>query len=111
MLTVELIYDTDFDYGDTVTHEAEIRYVDVTKGWTITFPLGGRGYRDWGKIVCMRKNAIVCPRGASEKKLSAETIYVMQDLGNLKKNCLHNLSGGKKTCKHSIIINRNQFDS
>ena len=39
------------------------------------------------KIVCMRKmlKKIVCPRGASGKKLSAETTYVMQNLGNLKK--------------------------
>ena len=39
------------------------------------------------KIVCMRKNAeINClPQRCIWKKLSAETTYVMQDLGNLKK--------------------------
>ena len=39
------------------------------------------------KIVCMRKNAeINClPQRSIWKKLSAETTYVMQDLGNLKK--------------------------
>ena len=36
------------------------------------------------KIVCMRKNGeINClPQRCSWKKLSAETTYVMQDLGN-----------------------------
>ena len=39
------------------------------------------------KIVCMRKNAeINClPQRCIRKKLSAETTYVMQDLGNLRK--------------------------
>ena len=50
------------------------------------------------KFVCMRKNAkINClPQRCIWKKLPAETIYVMQDFGNLKKNCLHSRSGGKK---------------
>ena len=55
------IYDTDFDYGNTVTHEAEIRYVDVTEGRTIIFPWRGGGIVIGEKIVCMRKNAeIIC---------------------------------------------------
>ena len=44
----------DFDYGNTVTHEAEIRYVDVTKGQTNIF---SGGIVIGKKIVCMRKNA------------------------------------------------------
>ena len=60
------------------------------------------------KIVCMRKNAeINClPRGASRKKLSAETTYVMQDLGNFLKNCLHIRSGGKKLASAQSMVEK-----
>ena len=71
------------------------RLGENNKGRTIVFP--GDGVWRLGKIVCMRKNAeINClPQRYIWKKLSAETTYVMQDLGNLKKNCLHSRSGGK----------------
>ena len=68
------------------------------------------------KIVCMRKNAeINClPQRYIWKKLSAETTYVMQDLGNLKKlsaqpewrkkTCKCSIDGGKISCLPEITI-------
>ena len=69
---------------------------------------GGGGYHDWEKIVCMRKNAeINClPQRCIWKKSSAETTYVMQDLGNLKKNCLHSRSGGKKLASAQSMVEK-----
>ena len=55
------------------------------------------------KIVCIRKNAEIhfLPQRCIWKKLSAEITYVMQDLGNLKKNvCTARVQ--EKTWKHSI---------
>ena len=52
---------------------------------------------------------IVCPRGASGKKLSAETTYVMQDVGNLEKNCLHSRSGGKKLASVQSMVEKNSL--
>ena len=45
-------------------------------------------------------------RGASGKKLSAETTYVMHDLGNFKKNCLHSRSGGKKLASAQSMVEK-----
>ena len=61
----------------------------LTKGRTIIF--SPEGYRDWEKIVCMRKIAEInyLPQRCIQKKLSAEATPVMGNLGNLKKNCLH----------------------
>ena len=61
------------------------------------------------KIVCMRKNAeINClPQRCIRKKLSAETTYVMQDLGNLKKKLSAQPEWRKKTCKRSIVGGKN----
>ena len=55
------------------------------------------------KIVCIRKNAeINClPHRCIFKKLSAETTYVMQDLGNIKK-VVCTAGVDEKTCKCSI---------
>ena len=55
----------------------------------------------------MRKNAeINClPQRCIWKKLSAETTYVMQDLGNLKK--LSAAGVEEKTCKRSIDGGKN----
>ena len=47
------------------------------------------------------------PQRCIWKKLSAETSYVMQDLGNLKKNCLHSRSGGKKLAIAQSIVEKN----
>ena len=60
------------------------------KGRTI-IPLPPGGIAIMKKIVCMRKNAkINClPQRCIWKKLFAETTYVMQDLGNLKKLFAH----------------------
>ena len=60
------------------------------------------------KIVCMRKHAeINClPQRCIWKKLSAETTYVMQDLGNLKKNCLHSRSGGTKLASAQSTVEK-----
>ena len=61
------------------------------------------------KIVRMRKNAeINClPQRCIWKKLSAETTYVMQDLGNLEKYCLHSRSGGKKLASAQSMVEKN----
>ena len=64
------------------------RLVENNKGRTIIPPPPPGGvYRDWEKNCLLRKNAeINClPKRYIWKKLSAETTYVMQDLGNLKK--------------------------
>ena len=55
------------------------------------------------KIVCMGKNAeINClPHRCIFKKLSAETTYVMQDLGNINK-VVCTAEVDEKTRKHSI---------
>ena len=71
------------------------------KGRTIIFSPGGIAIGK--KIVCMRK---MLKRGASGKKLSAETTYVMQDLGNFKKNCLHSRSGGKKLASAQSMVEK-----
>ena len=77
-----------------------IRFKSSELGTDHYFPPGGSIVIE-KKNVCRRKNAeINClPRGASQKKLSAETIPIMRDLGNFKKNCLHS-ELRKKLCKH-----------
>ena len=75
------------------------------------FPLGGGGggIVIGKKIVCMRKNAeINClPQRCIWKKLSAETTYVMQDLRNFLKNCLHGRSGGKNLASTQSMVEKN----
>ena len=77
------------------------------KGQSIIFSPGGIVIGK--KIVCMRKNAEVncLPQRYIWKKLSAETTYVMQDLRNFKKNCLHSLSGGKKLANSQSMVEKN----
>ena len=61
------------------------------------------------RIVGMRKNAeIKClPQRCIWKKLSAETTYVIQGLGNLKTYCLHSRSGGKKLASAQSMVEKN----
>ena len=85
---------------------ANSRSSKLHKGRTIIFSPGGIAIGK--KIVCMRKNAeINCLlQRCIWKKLSAETTYAMQDLGNFKKNCLHSRSGGKKLASAQSMMEK-----
>ena len=65
----------------------------------------GEGYRDWEKIVCMRKIAkINClHQRCIWEKLSAETTLVMQNLGILK-NCLN--GRGKNFASTQLMVEK-----
>ena len=43
------------------------------------------GYRDWEKIVCMRNEKIVCPRGASGKNVCRDHLVCYARFGDFKK--------------------------
>ena len=57
----------------------------------------------------MRKIAeINClPQRCIRKKISAEAIPVMGNLGNFNKNCLHSESGGKKFVSAQSMVEKN----